>query len=240
MDDVFGELPPEGQPAPQGEAQPPAQQPQEPEQPQQPPPEEPGTAAPPAASTDRHVPLEALEAVRGERNDWKSRTTKAETERDMLRQQLERLERQQPGGGQPQLTEAQIAYNERLNTAEMLLRDRHSDVDEVVGVFMEAANKNPGLRAQMDAQLNPWKFAYEEGKRLKFASEIGNDPEAYRKKVRAEIEAEMRGAPAAAATPQSPTPAAPRLPESLAGAKSSGARSATWTGPTPFESLFPN
>jgi hypothetical protein len=233
MQDVFEE---QGQqPAHQGETQP-EQQPQE--QSAQPPEGE--GAAPPAADTTRHVPLEALEAERKGRQDWKEKAIRAEAERDQLRQQMERG--QQPPQQQqqdPLLTLQQQMVNDRFNFSEALMREKHADVDEAVEAFKEAAKQNPALVAQMHANPLPWKFAYEEGKRLRFATEIGNDPEAYRKKVRAEIEAELK-AQQQPASLQSQQPAAQPLPQSLAGARSSGARGGTFTGPVPFETLFPN
>lgn len=190
-------------------------------------------AAPPAAGTERHVPLEALEAERKGRQDWKEKATRYEEQLRARDEELARLrgQAQQP---QQQFSEADLARNERFNTSEMLVREKYPDTDEVVATFREAAARNPALGAAMHAHPHPWKFAYEEGKRLRFAAEIGNDPEAYRKKLREEVLAELQksqgGQPAAAA----PAP----LPQSLAGARSAGARGATWTGPTPLDAMF--
>lgn len=263
MQDVFEEdqdgQPQSGetQPTEQPQTDPGQQQPQEGAQQ----PAEGEAATPPVADTRRHVPLEALEAVRGERNDWKSEAIRAKEEAKQLRERYERPQ-QQDGQQQfqmPQLPQsdplwkvqqrdpelATSLYIDRLqriddkfNTSEMLVREKFSDVDEVVAVFYEAAARNPALATQMHASRSPWKFAYDEGKRLKFASEIGNDPEAYRKKVRAEVEAELKAQTPAAG--QSATPAAPHLPQSLADARSAGARGTTFTGPTPLDNLFPN
>lgn len=236
MDDVFGTQPAQQEQVPQGETQ--AEQ-QPPEQSAQPQPGEQG-AAPPAADTTRHVPLEALEAERKGRQDWKEKAIRAEAELEQFRNQQRQAQQQQPQD--PVQTLQTLIVNERFNISEDLVRQTHQDVDEVVGVFMEAAKQNPALAAQMHAHRSPWKFAYDEGKRLKFASEIGNDPEAYRKKVRAEIEAELRGQTGSqpSSSPQSQQPAAQPLPQSLAGARSAGARGNTFTGPTPMESIFPN
>lgn len=237
MEDVFGELPKE--PTKQGESQPPEQQPPEPqEQPQQPPPEEPGTAAPPAADASKHVPLSVLEAAR---KDYKGQAAKLEGELAAIREERDRLraaQSQQPQQPQDPLVQLQQQMlNDRLNTSEMMLRDKHADVDDVIPVFMEAARQNPALAAQMYANPHPWKFAYDEGKRMRFAAEVGNDPAAYRKRIEDEVRAELAKAQAPA---QSPAAQAPSVPASLADARSSGARGATWTGPRPFDTLFPN
>lgn len=243
MDDVFAPLPPEGQ---TGESQPTEQQPQEPQQqPQQPPPEEPGTAAPPAAGADngKHVPLEALEAVRGERNDWKGKATEAQTEARMLREQLARFQQGQPQD-QPQADplqrQVQRMENVVLNASERAARRDHGTetVDKAWQRVQQEFSQNPALYQQIVGSGDPWDQVVQHGKRLLAMDEIGSDPVAYRKKVEEEVKASL--AAGSGAPSQSQQPAAPRLPESLAGARSSGARSATWTGPTPFESLFPN
>lgn len=240
MQDVFEEGP-ETTP-PQGESKAP-EQPQGAEQGQQPPqgaekPPEGQGATPPVADTDKQGLLKALGAEREGRQDWKEKAIRAEAERDQLRQQWERTQQgnQPPQQQDPLQVLQQQIVNERFNNSELMVRDKFADVDEVVGVFKEAAARNPALAAQMHANPHPWKFAYEEGKRLKFATEIGNDPEAYRKKVRAEVEAELKAQP----TSQSSAPAAPVIPQSLADARSAGARGTTFTGPTPFEDIFPN
>lgn len=230
MQDVFDEQP--NQEPRQGETQP-EQQPQEAQATEQ---LQPGQeAAPPAADTGKHVPLEALEAERKGRQDWKEKAIRYEEELKQLREQQQRPQ-QQPQD--PLVSMQQQIINERFNFSEMVLRQAHQDVDENVKLFQEAARQNPALTAQMMASQHPWKFAYDEGKRLRFAAEIGTDPDAYRKKLRAEIEAEIRGQ--GAPSPQSQQPAAPGIPQSLAGARSAGARGTTFTGPTPMDTIFPN
>jgi hypothetical protein len=228
MNDVFGDPTPQ-----ESEGVTPIDQPEL--QPQQPEQTDTGDAAPPAAGTVRQVPLEALEAERKGRQDWKEKAIRFEEEARQLRMQQEQRAQQPQQPQDPLASMQQQIVNERFNTSEMLARDKYADLDEVVETFVAAAKQNPALAAQMNSHPHPWKFAYDEGKRLKFAAEIGNDPEAYRKKVRAEIEAEIRGA-----TQQSQQPAAPGIPQSLAGARSAGARGTSFTGPTPIDTLFPN
>lgn len=240
MDDVFNDDPSEQkQDVDKGDPNATQQQPTEGQQPEGEQPQQGEGAAPPAASDTRHVPLEALEAERKGRQDWKEKAIRAEEEAKALREQIQRAQNpQQPQQQDPLLVMQQQIVNERFNVSEMVLRSQHQDVDEMVQVFKEAAAQNPALVAQMHAQQHPWKFAYDEGKRLKFAAEIGNDPEAYRKKLRAEVEAELRGQ--LAPNQSAAAPAAPAVPQSLAGARSAGARGNTFTGPTPIDSIFPN
>ncbi len=236
MDDVFNTPIPKDEG--QGETQQTELQQTEQQQPGEQQQGEQGAAPPAAQDTTKHVPLEALEAERKGRQDWKEKAIRYEEELRQIREQQQRAQQGQQQQQDPLQQMHQQIVNERFNTSEMLMRERHADVDEVVETFKEAAAQNPALIAQMHASPHPWKFAYEEGKRMRFAAEIGNDPEAYRKKVREEVLAELQksqaGQPAAAA------PAAAPLPQSLAGARSAGARGNTWTGPTPMETLFPN
>jgi hypothetical protein len=234
MDDVFNDDPAEQPGAVKGDPTTEQQPAQEVQQPPAQGEQQPAEGAVPPAADTRHVPLEALEAERKGRQDWKEKAIRAEAERDQLREQFQRS--QQPAQQQPQdplQAMQQQILNERFNTSEMLVREKFADVDEVIGTFKEAVARNPALAAQMHASPHPWKFAYEEGKRLKFASEIGNDPAAYRERVKAEVLAELQKA-----SPQSQQPAAPAIPQSLAGARSAGGRDHTFTGPTPLENLF--
>jgi hypothetical protein len=203
------------------------------EQAEKPEPTEPAGAPPAPDAETKHVPLAALEAERRGRQDWKEKAIRFEEETKQLRERLQERPQEPQQPRDPLVSLHETVVNERFNTSEMLARDKHADLDEVVQVFMDAAAKNPALSAQLQNERHPWEFAYQEGKRLKFAAEIGNDPAAYRARLEAEIRASLQPAAPAA-------PAAAPLPQSLAGARSAGARGTTFTGPTPFESLFPN
>lgn len=255
MDDVFAPMPPEGKEGDSQQQQPGAGQEQQhlPEGGG----EQSGAAAggeqqgaaPPAAGADanaRHVPLEALEAVRGERNDWKGKATEAQTEARMLREQLQRFQQQtgQQGGEQqqdPMQRQVQRMENVVLNASERAARRDHGPetVDKAWARVQQEFQQNPALYQQIVGAADPWDQVVQHGKRLLAMDEIGSDPVAYRKKVEDEVKAAL-AAPGGASSTQSAAPAAPRLPESLAGARSAGARGTTFTGPVPFESLFPN
>lgn len=73
-------------------------------------------------------------------------------------------------------------------------------------------------------------------KKRQVADEIGNDPAAYREKLKAELLAEMQAKPADAAPA---TPSTPVMPSNLAGQRNVGARSGpAWSGPTPLNDIF--
>lgn len=204
--------------------------------------------APTAPEQGKHVPLAALESERKQRQDWKEKAIRFEEELKAMRQQSQQQQRESA----PQLSEAQQIQqqmlNERFNTSEMVARQQYAaagDLEEMIQLFSEAAQKNPALGMQLQNARHPWEFAYLEGKKLKALQEIGTDPTAYRDKVRAEILAELQAKAGGAAPAQNPAaPAAaekPGLPQSLAGSRSSAPRgSAAFTGPAPLDSLFEN
>lgn len=133
------------------------------------------------------------------------------------------------------LSEAQqIALNERLNMSEMMIRDTKDDAEAVIAEFMAATQSNPALREQAMKQAHPYKYIYDEGKRMLAMKEIG-DPVAYKEKLRAELLAELgnQGKPA------EEQPAPVQLPTSLANARSAAPRNATtWQGPTPINDIL--
>lgn len=189
---------------------------------------------PTSQNADKHVPLAALEAERNVRKDWKEKALRFEGEVSALRRQL--AERNtQPQEPQRQLDPVeqirQEMLNERFNNSQMVAAQKYADLDEVVGVFQEAAKANPALAMALQQQAHPYEFAYKEGKRLQLLKEVGDDPASYRQRleqeIRASIAAESSSAPKV------------NLPTSLAGARSSATRSApAFTGPTPLDNMF--
>lgn len=230
---TFGEEPDKSEVQPQGVKQP-AEARQEPVQEANV--EPPSTTVEPeheltAWEKEKKGLIHAAEAERKGRQDWKEQATRAQERLRVYEEQRQAETPREPM--EPMAALQQQMVTERFNTSEMMVRDKFTDVDEFVDPFMEEVRKNPALAAQLHSHPHPWKFAYDEGKRMKFAQEIGADPDAYRKKLRAEVEAELR----AESSGKQPST---NLPQSLAGARSSGTRGATWTGPTPMDTMFPN
>jgi hypothetical protein len=200
------------------------------------------TGATPAPESGTTVPLKALEEERKNRQDWKEKAIRFEEELKHLRAQP-----QQTQGQQQQPVEMDFdmrLLNERLNTSEMLLREKHEDVDDKLKVFQEAASKNPALGAELLQQRHPYEWMYKQAQRIQAMNEIGEDPAAYRERVRAEIEAELKGAQAATSEQQPAAAAAqvaakPAIPASLATARSAAPRTApVWTGPTALNDIL--
>ncbi|MNV34798.1 hypothetical protein D3C71_1262290 [compost metagenome] len=95
------------------------------------------------------------------------------------------------------------------------------------------------MRAELMQQRHPWEFVYLQGTRLLALQEIGDDPAAYKERLRQELLAELSAQqPQTNEAAAAPAPTA-ALPTSLATARSAAGRTAAaYTGPTPFEDLF--
>lgn len=265
-DFLGGEAEPEPAPEPREPEQPAAPEPEAKPEPEAPEPKPEGEPEP-EAPDGRHVPLRALEAERKQRQDWKDRAARAEAERDALMRQLEEAKKAPPPAPpQPQqqyqppplpdpetnpagYISALIARQqqearemivmERFNTSEALLRQRIGDeeTDAVVAEFKAAAQVDPVLQQQLAHQRDPFGYAHQAVQRIRALREVGDDPAAYKARLRAEWEAEMAGQ-----QQQPPPPAAPALPPrapSLARVNGSAGRAAPdFTGPPPMEDIL--
>lgn len=209
----------------------------------------PAPAAPPAAAHEpKTVPLDALEAERKQRKDWKEKALRLEGELEAYRRAQQQA--QQPQGEpvpiDPLAMVQDQVLNERFNMSEMIARRDYPDLDEKLGIFEKAAQQNPALAVQLRQQPHPWDWMYKEAQKIQLLQEIGDNPSSYRerleKELREKLLAELGQAPAQAA-PATPAPApanpAAQIPQSLATARSSAARAApTWTGPSTLDSIL--
>ena len=244
LDQVLnGEIPKD---EPMGDPQPQDPQPQDPA-PADPAPEPaPAPAAPPAATHEaKTVPLDALEAERKQRKDWKEKALRLEGELAAYqRQQQSQQPQADPEPVDPLAAVQNQVLNERFNMSEMIARRDYQDLDEKLAIFEKAAQLNPALAAQLRTQPHPWDWMYKEAQKLQLMSEIGDNPASYREKLKAELLAEL-GQPQAQAPASAPAAAAPapapaaQIPQSLATARSAGARSApAWSGPSTLDSIL--
>lgn len=246
-----------GEPAPETPQEAPAETPAP-----TPPPAEPTAPTPPEKAADDHddadppaplegetaVPRRAFEDERRKRQDWKEQAIRAQVERDELRKQVEDAKRAQPPPQpqQPQQpmdpAQQQEAVRDtkwRLNTSEMLMRRELGDeaVTILQDEFLEAAKADPSLYPRLYQQLDPYRWAKQQMEAIRLRNEIGENPQAYRERIRAELEAEIRGNGSDAAKPRT-SPAAGMAP-SLASARSAAPRSApAWTGEPTLEEIL--
>jgi len=133
---------------------------------------------------------------------------------------------------------------QKVITSQELMRDRHEDYDEVEAIFAEEMERDPSLQQKMWADPMPAKFAYTQGKKFKAMREIGDDPAAFKERIKQELLAEIQGqqpaAPAAAPPVQTLARPVPQPPKTLAGVPSASRDPVKhpWKGPTPLDQLL--
>ena len=115
----------------------------------------------------------------------------------------------------------ELLYRTRVEMSTEAMRDKHQDYDDVIEVFVGAANQDRALWQKIRQHPFPAKFAYEQGKRMRMLSEIGDDPTAYEQKVIEKYLASQGQSPNGQQPASRPT--AP-LPKSLASAPSAVSR----------------
>jgi len=192
--------------------------------------------------TGRFVPISAL---LDERDKRQAETAKridleAQLQRYQQPQQPEQIPTDPSGIIQYALAEQQrIAFNERLNTSELMARQAHGEdiVSEAQQAFLAAVGQNPMLQQQLQGQIHPYDFVVKWHKQHKLMSEIGQDPEAWRKseaeKIRAQVLAELQGQGV------SPAQSSQQPPPSVVGRPAAARAGTVPTGPgNAFDNLF--
>lgn len=86
---------------------------------------------------------------------------------------------------------AQADWNTRVTISQAMMRVQHKDYDEIEALYTEAAGQQQAPRIPMD-HPNPAQFAYEIGRQIKIAREVGPDLAAYEKKLKATWEEEAK------------------------------------------------
>ena len=188
--------------------------------------------------TGRFVPIGALLDEREKRQ--------AETrKREELEQQLQRYQQPEQEEYVPtdpreiiQFTLAEqqrVAFNERLNMSELMARQAHGDdtVAAAQKAFIEASARDPNLGSQLQGQVHPYDFVIKWHKQHQLMSEIGQDPEAYKEKVRQQLLQELQ------AQGVSPSQASQQPPPSVVGRPAAAKAGFVPSGPgQAFDSLF--
>ena len=110
-------------------------------------------------------------------------------------------------------------------------------MSEAQQAFLAAVGQNPMLQQQLQGQIHPYDFVVKWHRQHKLMSEIGQDPEAWRKseaeKIRAQVLAELQGQGV------SPAPSSQQPPPSVVG-RPAAARAGTVPvgGGNAFDNLF--
>jgi len=129
----------------------------------------------------------------------------------------------------------QEAFNERLWTSQMMAEQAFTKevVTEAQQAFLAAASQNPVLAQQLRAEIHPYDFVVKWHEKHKLMSEIGEDPKAYRQRVREEVLQELRGQGV------QPTQSSQQPPPSVVGRPAAARAGTVPTGPgNAFDNLF--
>lgn len=230
----------------QGEAQPAAAEPVAAE-----PSGDPTNAAPPAAEQATqvipadYVPRAAVQDERKKRQELERRVQEYERMIASQREQQPQPDWYAEPDRAAQVMQQQVQYQltqTKVAMSEEWVRAQHPDYDEHQQVFIEAANANPHLWQQLYAHPMPAQFAYQQAKKLKVMQEIGDDPEAYRKRIIDEFLA-SQGNPPVPPAQQPPALQPPKrspLPTSLAETRNAQPRDdkRRWQGPASLDQLL--
>ena len=182
-------------------------------------------AAPPAASLEQHadpefVPRKAVIEERRKRQDLERKLAELEAQRAPARPPEPQAEAPDWYANPEQAAavmrfemQNQI-YQTKVYQSEKAMKAEHQDYDEVSTIFAEVAKADPNLARQVFEHPFPAEFAYQAGKQIQLMCDIGNDPGAYRARLKAELMAELGQSPEPAAPQAQPRSAA--VPRSLA------------------------
>lgn len=181
-------------------------------------------AAPPAAEEDR-VPVGAVQDERRKRQELERRYAELETRFNSFANPPQPAPEMfdDPEGWQNHFradiqnaSVQQASFNAKLDTSEMLARDKFDDFDDMKESFLALAKDNPTLAQQALTDSHPWRKAYQIAKTHSTMQQVGaTDVDSLRASIRAELEAEMKAAPAVV------------IPESLAANQSGGGPAST-------------
>ncbi len=150
--------------------------------------------APPASEeATRQVPLKAYEAERDKRQVAEARLRELESRTRENTQSVttDPLEDPQGFSAQVQETIEQRVALAKFELHEEAMREKHDDYDEVQAEFLTMAQANPALMAEARQARNVPKFAYETVQKARELAEI-KDVDAYKSKLRQELEAQIR------------------------------------------------
>lgn len=186
--------------------------------------EEPGEPPSPEPEEPKAIPVTALLDEREKRQEAQRRAEEADRRMRQLEAELRRL--QQPKQEQPDWYEdpqkaaqfqshnLQQEFQAQKMQQSKFFAEREfgaETVNDAVAYF----DRHPEQSRQFLSHPSPFHAAVEFYNRQKFVEEVGNDPEAYRAKLREELLAELQqNAPQQPATskPKSPPPSAAKAP----------------------------
>lgn len=214
------------------------------------------TAAPAAAAPA--APTDPAAKPASEQPFWyRKEIEKERKQRQQLERELEQA-RRTSAAPQPALSEEDLnrpltraeleSYTARqqlvgrLERSEERFTDKHGD--EAFEATREWLATRPDIEDWALKQRDPWKAAHDQFNKERLASEIGEDPNAWRERERERIRQEILAEQQRAPTPAPATPpqmrATPPLPASTARSAAPRDPAGRFTGPAPIGSLSKN
>ncbi len=119
------------------------------------------------------------------------------------------------------------------------------DYDDVLGTFLESADKDPRLMEAFRAADDPGEYAYSVGKQIKELSDVGGDIIAYGKKKQSEgaaeaeaLKTQIKAMQAEIETLKASKDKQSKVPQSLNSEASAAGREQTFAGPKPLKSIL--
>lgn len=171
-------------------------------------------AAPPAAEAkdDGHVPLTALKDERAKRQTLEReleemRRWRADMEARARQAQIQSIEdpEQRIEAERQQWQMAMVAERRESSRARAVRQHGEDFVQQVTDLFNDP--RHAPMSHQFLSDPDPFDAAIDYYRRVKALEEIGNDPEAYKAKIRAELAAEL-----SSAKPPAPPPSMAAAP----------------------------
>jgi hypothetical protein len=207
-----------------------------------------------------HAPVAAVTAERAKRQDAEQRLAQVEAElKEMRRQSAPKPQAPAAPETPPDWfanpdeafkhraqevinpVQQSLMFNARLIAEQVNGADAVANAVEAFDAAVAAGKVDPTERQRIMSSPNPFHDAVHWLKRQQTLAEVGEDPAAYRERIRAEVLAELQGQGKQPATPAQPvaTTPAPVMPSNLANARSVGARSGpAWGGPATLKDIF--
>lgn len=207
----------------------------------------------PDPNASRQVPLSELLSERKQRQEKERLYAELEARNKVYEQQLQQFMQQPRHQPQPPpqaepppdfYTDPEAAFNHRiqtvqqqytnmlLNQSEVMARDKFGD--EIVDAALKAAQAAGTTHTFMN-QPHPWGELVKWHKRQQTLQVVGDDPEAYRKKVEEEVRQKVLAELKAGGASGQP---APKFPGSLANATGQGEHGAHLTEEAAMGSIF--
>lgn len=213
--------------------------------------------------TGKFVPVTELVAERkklkGERDEQTRLRMEAEANAKAYKEQIEAIQRQsqqpqrqpQPQQQQPQRPDPfldpeghaeflrqnleQRLIDERVNTSEMLARSKHGDslVDQAI-----KAARDAGIAPRFQEARHPIEAVVQWHKRALAQAEVGDDLEAFKKRVADDAVAKALANLKATGQPQGQVQAAQRFPSTLADQTATGTQGAVISEATAINDVF--